>query len=102
MDIVFFGGLSDVFARVALILLCVLTAPVSFICITRFASVRQESEKQGNRHALLVELGCAALRGPSCDGRNSGSELADTCGTFKRFVAVATISTDAFRFSAIR
>jgi hypothetical protein len=30
------------------------------------------------------------------------SEPADTCGAVKLFVAVATISTDAFRFSAIR
>ena len=30
------------------------------------------------------------------------SEPADTCGADKLFVAAATISTDAFRFSAIR
>jgi hypothetical protein len=34
--------------------------------------------------------------------RPTSSNLADTCGAVKLFVTVATISTDAFRFSAIR
>ena len=33
--------------------------------------------------------------------RSTSPNLADTCGAVKLFVAVARISTDAFRFSAI-
>lgn len=47
-------------------------------------------------------VGCITLRGPGCNGRDLDSDLANFCGAAKLFVAVAKISTVAFRFSAIR
>ena len=53
---------------------------------------------------LAIKLDTTALIFLNAPQSSAGmvSEPADTCGADKLFVAVATISTDAFRFSTIR
>jgi hypothetical protein len=69
----------------------VLTVPVSFngIVMSSFLAIKLDTTTLIFLNAPQVSAGMV-------------SEPADTCGAFKLFVAVARISTDAFRFSAIR
>ena len=70
---------------------CVLTVSVSFngIALSSFLAIKLDTTTLISLNAPQVSAGMV-------------SEPADTCGADKLFVAVATISTDAFRFSAIR
>jgi len=69
----------------------VLTVPVSFngIVLSSFLAIKLDISTLIFLYAPQSSAGMV-------------SEPADTCGAVKLFVAVATISTDAFRFSAIR
>ncbi|MGA2890688.1 MAG: hypothetical protein ABSE51_21865, partial [Terracidiphilus sp.] len=67
-------------------LLCVLTAPVSFICafMSSFFAIKldivvsvfalrlggKRLKIRGNRHKSPVEVGCITLRRPDCDSRD--------------------------------
>ena len=69
----------------------ILTVSVSFngIAMSRFLAIKLDTSTPIFLNAPQVSAGMV-------------SEPADTCGAVKLFVAVATISTDAFQFSAIR
>ena len=73
-------------------------------CLDRVLTVSVSFNGIAMSSFIAIKLDIVTLISLNAPQSSAGmvSEPADTCGADKLFVAVARISTDAFRFSAIR